>query len=88
MAWIKSGDLVYQVDIQEGFENIPQTPDPSVHREEPGQAVAEARRSGLSRHAITTRRFLLTALRSLRSGVVYRDVVERRSLRATWAPSL
>ena len=25
MAWIESGELVYQVDIQEGFENIPRT---------------------------------------------------------------
>ena len=23
--WIKSGDIVYKEDIQEGFENIPQT---------------------------------------------------------------
>lgn len=25
MAWIQSGELVYQVDVQEGFENIPGT---------------------------------------------------------------
>ena len=25
MAWVASGDLIYQVDVQEGFENIPTT---------------------------------------------------------------
>jgi NADPH-dependent curcumin reductase CurA len=25
MGWIESGELVYQEDIQEGFENIPET---------------------------------------------------------------
>ena len=25
MAWVASGDLIYQVDVQEGFENIPAT---------------------------------------------------------------
>jgi len=25
MAWVSSGDLVYQVDLQEGFDNIPAT---------------------------------------------------------------
>ena len=25
MAWISSGQLIYQVDLQEGFENIPAT---------------------------------------------------------------
>ena len=25
MGWVQSGELVYQVDVQEGFENIPQT---------------------------------------------------------------
>tara|TARA_B100000953_G_C17836002_1_gene363440 strand:- start:360 stop:587 length:228 start_codon:yes stop_codon:yes gene_type:complete len=24
-AWVQSGDLKYQVDLQEGFENIPAT---------------------------------------------------------------
>ena len=23
MAWVSSGQLIYQVDVQEGFENIP-----------------------------------------------------------------
>ena len=25
MAWVAAGDLIYQVDVQEGFENIPAT---------------------------------------------------------------
>ncbi len=25
MAWVSSGELIYQVDVQEGFENIPAT---------------------------------------------------------------
>ncbi len=25
MAWVASGDLVYQIDLQEGFDNIPAT---------------------------------------------------------------
>jgi NADPH-dependent curcumin reductase CurA len=25
MAWVSSGQLIYQVDLQEGFENIPAT---------------------------------------------------------------
>ena len=25
MTWIQSGELIYQNDIQEGFENIPRT---------------------------------------------------------------
>jgi hypothetical protein len=25
MTWVLSGDLVYQVDLQEGFDNIPAT---------------------------------------------------------------
>jgi NADPH-dependent curcumin reductase CurA len=25
MGWVSSGQLVYQVDVQEGFENIPAT---------------------------------------------------------------
>ena len=25
MAWVSSGHLIYQVDLQEGFENIPAT---------------------------------------------------------------
>ena len=25
MAWVSSGQLIYQVDVQEGFENIPAT---------------------------------------------------------------
>ena len=25
VGWVASGDIVYEVDIQEGFENIPST---------------------------------------------------------------
>jgi NADPH-dependent curcumin reductase CurA len=25
MSWVSSGELIYQVDVQEGFENIPTT---------------------------------------------------------------
>jgi len=25
MGWVSSGQLIYQVDLQEGFENIPAT---------------------------------------------------------------
>jgi NADPH-dependent curcumin reductase CurA len=25
MAWVSSGELIYQVDVQEGFDNIPAT---------------------------------------------------------------
>jgi len=25
MAWVAAGDLIYQVDLEEGFENIPAT---------------------------------------------------------------
>ena len=25
IGWVASGDIVYQVDLQEGFENIPNT---------------------------------------------------------------
>lgn len=26
LKWISNGDLIYQVDLQEGFDNIPNTP--------------------------------------------------------------
>ena len=26
VGWVSAGDIVYEVDVQEGFDNIPQTP--------------------------------------------------------------
>jgi NADPH-dependent curcumin reductase CurA len=48
LGWIGEGKLKYQVDMQEGFENIPTTLAALVHGQKPRQAVAQGRRSRIS----------------------------------------
>ena len=48
MAWIQSGELIYQNDIQEGFENIPQTLTRLFTGQNRGQAAIEDRRPCMS----------------------------------------
>ena len=48
LGWMQAGELIHRDDVQEGFENIPNTLKSSVYRQEHRQADAEDRGSELN----------------------------------------